>query len=575
MAEDDDNNDATDEKIFSNCHAESMMGKMEAYFAQKKLCDVMLVSGQVRIPAHRIVLCAASDYFAAMFNSGLSETKVDEVVLVDVDAESLGTLITYVYTGKLEIKEETVENLLSTACLLQFDKVAQDCSAFLIKRLHPSNCIGIRHFSEARSCRELFAEADRFVLENFVDVVNNQEFLMLPSDELEKLLSQDNLNVPSEETILRSLVSWARHNEDKRQQSLSRLLSNVRLPLLSSQFLVDHVQNNELFRNDLSCQHLIMEAMVYHLLPERRLSMQSASTKPRSSTVGVLYAVGGMDSAKGAVSMEKYDLRLNGWSQTDNMNGRRLQFGIAVVDDNLYVVGGRDGLKTLNTVECYDPRKKVWSLLMPMGTHRHGLGVTVLKGPMYAVGGHDGWSYLNTVERWDPQAKQWSYVAPMSTPRSTVGVAVLLNRLYAVGGRDGSSCLRSVESFDPHTNKWVLCSPMSKRRGGVGVASCNGFLYAVGGHDAPASNPASSRFDCVERYDPKTDTWTTVSPISSPRDAVGVCVLGGKLFAVGGYDGQRYLSDVECYDSQSNEWTTVGSLCIGRAGACVVHLQNC
>lgn len=73
-------------------------------------------------------------------------------------------------------------------------------------------------------------------------------------------------------------------------------------------------------------------------------------------------------------------------------------------------------------------------------------------------------------------------------------------RLYAVGGRDGSSCLRSMECFDPHTNKWVLCSPMSRRRGGVGVTTCSGYLYAVGGHDAPASNPSSSRFDCVERY---------------------------------------------------------------------------
>jgi len=56
------------------------------------------------------------------------------------------------------------------------------------------------------------------------------------------------------------------------------------------------------------------------------------------------------------------------------MNGRRLQFGIAVIDDGLYVVGGRDGLKTLNTVECFDPRKKQWTLMTPMGTHRHGLG---------------------------------------------------------------------------------------------------------------------------------------------------------------------------------------------------------
>ena len=42
-----------------------------------------------------------------------------------------------------------------------------------------------------------------------------------------------------------------------------------------------------------------MEAMKYHLLPERRLSLQSPRTKPRKSTVGVLYAVGGMDCTKG------------------------------------------------------------------------------------------------------------------------------------------------------------------------------------------------------------------------------------------------------------------------------------
>ena len=57
------------------------------------------------------------------------------------------------------------------------------------------------------------------------------------------------------------------------------------------------------------------------------------------------------------------------------MNGRRLQFGVAVVDGKIFVVGGRDGLKTLNTVECYDPATKTWTFLPPMSTHRHGLGI--------------------------------------------------------------------------------------------------------------------------------------------------------------------------------------------------------
>lgn len=62
------------------------------------------------------------------------------------------------------------------------------------------------------------------------------------------------------------------------------------------------------------------------------------------------------------------------------------------------------------------------------------------------------------------------------------------------------------------------------------------------------------------RYDPKTDQWTIITPISSPRDSVGLCLLGDKLYAVGGYDGQQYLTDVECYDPVTNEWTRVRTI---------------
>lgn len=64
---------------------------------------------------------------------------------------------------------------------------------------------------------------------------------------------------------------------------------------------------------------------------------------------------------------------------------------------------------------------------------------------------------------------------------------------------------------------------------------------------------------CYFRYDPKTDTWTTVSSLSVPKDAVGVCLLGDRLYAVGGYDGQSYLNTVESYDAQNNEWTEVNT----------------
>uniref|UniRef100_A0A672JFF1 BTB domain-containing protein n=1 Tax=Salarias fasciatus TaxID=181472 RepID=A0A672JFF1_SALFA len=537
-------------------HADVTFRKMEGYLRARQLCDVILVAGERRIPAHRLVLSSVSDYFAAMFTSDVREAKQDEVKMEGVDPDALWVLVQYAYTGRLELREDTIESLLSASCLLQLSAVVQACCSFLMKQLHPSNCLGIRSYADAQGCHDLQRAAHAYTMEHFLEVVSGQEFLLLPVEEMERLLTSDDINVPDEETVVTSLLTWVCHDAPARQRHLPLLLSHVRLPLLQPQFLAD-LESNPLLRDSVECQRLLMEGMKYHLLPQRRPLLQSPRTRPRKATVGAMFAVGGMDATKGATSIEQYCLRRDSWQQVATMSGRRLQFGVAVLEGRLYVVGGRDGLKTLNTVECYNPHSKTWSVMPPMSTHRHGLGVAVLEGPMYAVGGHDGWSYLSTVERWDPAARQWSFVASMATPRSTVGVAVLNGKLYAVGGRDGSSCLRSVECFDPHTNRWSACAPMAKRRGGVGVATWHGFLYAIGGHDAPASSLASRLSDCVERYDPQTDVWTAVAPMSISRDAVGVCLLGDRLYAVGGYDGQVYLNTVETYDPQTNEWTQV------------------
>lgn len=66
--------------------------------------------------------------------------------------------------GKIELKEETVESLLSTACLLQLSEVVEACCSFLMKQLHPSNCIGIRQFADAQGCTNLYKVANNYVM---------------------------------------------------------------------------------------------------------------------------------------------------------------------------------------------------------------------------------------------------------------------------------------------------------------------------------------------------------------------------------------------------------------------------
>jgi hypothetical protein len=84
---------------------------------------------------------------------------------------------------------------------------------------------------------KLFFNAQRNCLfqENFVQVIQNQEYLLLPSDEVCRLLASDDLNVPDEETIFHALMMWTKHDNTNRKKCLARLLSHIKLPLMSPQ----------------------------------------------------------------------------------------------------------------------------------------------------------------------------------------------------------------------------------------------------------------------------------------------------------------------------------------------------
>ncbi|XP_065191504.1 kelch-like protein 5 [Sycon ciliatum] len=553
-------------------HATNLLTKIERLWTDNSLCDVILVVDGRRIPAHRIVLCSTSEYFYAMFAGAISgkETRMPEVVIHDVDGAAMAQLVAYSYTCKLDIHSQNVQSLLKAASMLQMHDVMMACQNYMCEQLHSSNCLGIRAFSQQFGCEALYESAETFVEEYFLDVIKHEEFLQMSTDDVVELLSRDDVNVENECQVYEAALRWIQHQQSgtDRRQHTARLLGCVRLPFLPPEYIADHVETEEIIQSSPECQPLLLEALKYHLLPERCILSNNPRTHPRRSTVGSLFAVGGMDLSRGAMTIEEYNYRLNQWRTVGEMRSRRLQCGVAVIDRFIYTVGGRDGLKTLNSVEKFDTRHHSWSTVASMCTHRHGVGVAVLSGPMYAVGGHDGWSYLNTVERYDPDLNGWSFLQPMQAARSTAGVAVLAGKLYAVGGRDSISCLASVECYDPHLNRWIGCPAMSQKRGGVGVAVCNGKLFAVGGHEA------ATPFDLVECFDPAVGQWTKVSPMMSCRDAVGVTSFANKLFAVGGYNGYMYLNSVECLNIANKKWENTSVLCTGRAGAGVVAVKD-
>lgn len=190
---------------------------------------------------------------------------------------------------------------------------------------------------------------------------------------------------------------------------------------------------------------------------------------------------------------------------------------------------------------------------------------------IYVAGGYFRHS-IDLFEAFNLDDNCWTTLPRLTVPRSGLGAAFLKGLFYAVGGRNtspGSSYDSDwVDVYNPATEHWRPCSPMSTPRHRVGVAVMDGLLYAVGG------SAGSEYHKSVECYDPERDTWTSVASMGCARLGVGVAVVNRLLYAVGGFDGARRIASVECYHPENNIWNEVAPMHIARSGAGVAAMNQ-
>jgi N-acetylneuraminic acid mutarotase len=104
---------------------------------------------------------------------------------------------------------------------------------------------------------------------------------------------------------------------------------------------------------------------------------------------------------------------------------------------------------------------------------------------------------------------------------------------------------------------------MPTARGGFGVAVVNGKIYAIGG-----INGDNEPLNTVEEYNPVTDGWTSKTSMPTPRTGFAIAVYSNKIYVIGGSIGNVYVGNNEVYDPVSNTWTTKASMPTPRADLC-------
>jgi len=208
-----------------------------------------------------------------------------------------------------------------------------------------------------------------------------------------------------------------------------------------------------------------------------------------------------------------------------------------------------------------------WTFGPDMPTVRNSLAAAALNGVIYALGGVTTALPLANNEAFNVATNSWSTRAPMPTARVDLGAVAVNGRIYAIGGNNLDPChcptnnLRVVEAYDPSTDTWSTLAPMPTTRAGLGVAAIGDVIYAVGGYNwlSPLATPQF--MNVVEAYDTRTNTWSSKAPLPTAQISMGLAVVNGILYSVGGLnEGIGSPKPLYAYDPTTDTWTEKASL---------------
>jgi len=405
----------TDERNF----CVEMMKRLDIQRRNEQFCDVILEVGsgddQARLKAHRVVLCAASPFFNNALNSDMKEKKEGMIRLEETSKAVMEEVLEYLYTGHVDISENTSANfdLIAAADYFVIPSLKTLCGKGIFKTLALCNCVSIYYFASKYRCEELQKGANDFILANFVAVAETEDFLNLTSKEVEKWISSDKIIVEGEEEVFEVVVKWMERNESQKQ-NFYELFRHIRCVYLPRVYLLNVVLRDPLVKNNVDCSNCAQDAMKMVFGGGEECYFAQS---PRNCLKTLETAI----VACGENSTLCYIPPEDKWYKLSRMLSRRNFFSqaISVCQGKLFSIGGnRDGCPA----ERYDPVTNTWSLVESFKQRLKFCTAVTFQGLLYVMGGveQNENECLNTVQRYNPDTNLWQVVSPLSSPRSSV-----------------------------------------------------------------------------------------------------------------------------------------------------------
>ena len=534
---------------------------------------------------HKVILVSCSDYFRSMFTSGMKECNQKEIELKGVTSRGLEKVLEVIYTSTTSLEADDIFDVIAAATHLQVTPVIEFCEKNFLSGMTTSNFFDFINTAKLYNMNNALRQIDTFIAQNLLQIANEGTLHLLTFEQMLNCLRSENIRL-QEIDIFEVAWEWLRHDPENEPHSVA-LMKNIRFPLINPANLVHRVQNIDAMMSNPDLREMVLTALNYHVVPHSQ-PLASESSFQLRSYVERLISIGGREIHPHPGLHDElfvFDSKITANSLINRKEVATLpnalsHMQVVVFNNFLYVLGGcttqcAHGESAVNSVLRYDSRFDMWYQVAPMMNKRAYFFAGALEGKVYAAGGKFKEGSLATAEVYDPASNVWEPISPMPSAYHAHAGAVYGEHIFISGGYSSNHFTPDLQRYDPQTNQWEDMAPMLTPRGWHVMCKALDKLLVFGGCNLNANQQALPVLQS-ECYDPATDQWTVIAPLSISHKEASCVVYQEHVYVLGGYNvqtksGQKMVSR---YDLYAGTWETLGALpqSLTGVGYCTLKL---
>uniref|UniRef100_A0A674BW51 Kelch-like family, member 42 n=1 Tax=Salmo trutta TaxID=8032 RepID=A0A674BW51_SALTR len=471
-------------------------------------------------------LIEKSDYFRALYSSGMRESREDSVQLQGLSVPGLELVLEFINTSKVKVVNETLEDLIETASFLQVTSILK----LLSSEIRKDNCVELYSLSEVYGTHDLRKACLRYMSCHYHPMLRRPEFSDLPAalrHQVREMRMKGTatlvaiglftclaLDLPDQDE------PWSMLRYGEVEQRWKPLANNLPSDMVNVRGYGSAVLDNYLFIVG-GYRMTSQEISAAHCYNPCRNEWNQVAPLNQKRSVPVSYmnrSLCSLSQSCSSICLDDEPANYIGYSVSpccciSVSPPVRSNFKLLAVRGKLYAVGGQ----CQGTVECYSPEQDWWTCVSSLPDPLAEFSACECQGMIYVMGGYTARDRNTSVLRYCPTSDSWTVFRSCSAHVRKQQMLSVEDTIYLVGGythelepgpgRRASQTedMLTVQSYNVTTGEWLHLKDNTSKSGlNLTCTLHNDGVYIM---SRDVSLPTSLEHRVFLKYNIFSDAW--------------------------------------------------------------------